>query len=243
MMLQALVVIALSLAGPARAQEDYPALHAQWEQGLVDWNAELKAARKEGRADEVKARHPAKAFWPRFAELDGRGEGRALFWMAVNADDAFDAKDEVTRLKQTLWQRLVVEQAAAEWADEIGRELAKQRRWLEDAGVQQALLTLADKAQEPEVIADALARVAGMLDKKSSTPEQKARAQELRERILKDYPGTLPAIELEGDAYRERYLTIGKVAPDFEAVDVEGVAFRLSDYRGKVVLLDFWGFW
>jgi cytochrome oxidase Cu insertion factor (SCO1/SenC/PrrC family) len=36
---------------------------------------------------------------------------------------------------------------------------------------------------------------------------------------------------------------VGNLAPDFEAKDVEGKAFRLSDYRGKVVLLDFWGFW
>jgi len=31
--------------------------------------------------------------------------------------------------------------------------------------------------------------------------------------------------------------------PDFEATDVTGVRFRLSDYRGKVVVVDFWGFW
>lgn len=39
------------------------------------------------------------------------------------------------------------------------------------------------------------------------------------------------------------HLQIGMAAPDFEAVDQDGVAFRLSDYRGKVVVLDFWGFW
>jgi hypothetical protein len=38
-------------------------------------------------------------------------------------------------------------------------------------------------------------------------------------------------------------LVVGKVAPDFEAEDQDGVAFKLSDYRGKVVALDFWGFW
>jgi hypothetical protein len=30
-------------------------------------------------------------------------------------------------------------------------------------------------------------------------------------------------------------------APEIEGVDSHGVAFRLSDYRGQVVLLDFWG--
>jgi hypothetical protein len=38
-------------------------------------------------------------------------------------------------------------------------------------------------------------------------------------------------------------LAIGKVAPEIEGKDVEGKQFKLSDYRGKVVVLDFWGDW
>jgi hypothetical protein len=38
-------------------------------------------------------------------------------------------------------------------------------------------------------------------------------------------------------------LQIGKVAPDFETVDENGVKWKLSDYRGKVVVIDFWGEW
>ncbi len=35
----------------------------------------------------------------------------------------------------------------------------------------------------------------------------------------------------------------GKKAPDISGVDLDGVAFKLSDYRGKIILLDFWGDW
>jgi cytochrome oxidase Cu insertion factor (SCO1/SenC/PrrC family) len=38
-------------------------------------------------------------------------------------------------------------------------------------------------------------------------------------------------------------LRIGKVAPEISGVDVDGRKFKLSDYRGKVVVLDFWGDW
>jgi AhpC/TSA family len=38
-------------------------------------------------------------------------------------------------------------------------------------------------------------------------------------------------------------LAIGKTAPDIEGTDFDEVAFKLSDYRGKVVVLDFWGDW
>ena len=37
-----------------------------------------------------------------------------------------------------------------------------------------------------------------------------------------------------------RHLIPGKPAEDIQAEDQHGVTFRLSDYRGKVVLLDFW---
>lgn len=36
---------------------------------------------------------------------------------------------------------------------------------------------------------------------------------------------------------------VGKVAPEIEGPDMDGTKFKLSDYRGKVVMLDFWGDW
>jgi hypothetical protein len=38
-------------------------------------------------------------------------------------------------------------------------------------------------------------------------------------------------------------LVVGKVAPGFEAVDEGGVKWKLEEYRGKVVVIDFWGDW
>ena len=38
-------------------------------------------------------------------------------------------------------------------------------------------------------------------------------------------------------------LQLHMLVPDFEAVDETGAKFKLSDYRGKVVVIDFWGMW
>lgn len=38
-------------------------------------------------------------------------------------------------------------------------------------------------------------------------------------------------------------VAVGKVAPDIAGPDIDGEDFKLSDYRGKVVMLDFWGDW
>lgn len=41
---------------------------------------------------------------------------------------------------------------------------------------------------------------------------------------------------------REKY-GVGCVAPDIAGIDLDGVEFKLSDYKGKVIFLDFWGDW
>jgi hypothetical protein len=38
-------------------------------------------------------------------------------------------------------------------------------------------------------------------------------------------------------------LQVGMEVPDIEAEDVDGAEFKLSEYRGKIVFLDFWGDW
>lgn len=49
--------------------------------------------------------------------------------------------------------------------------------------------------------------------------------------LAEEHPEYLPGLE------------INKTAPDFSAPDVNGNTVRLSDYRGKMVILDFWATW
>jgi hypothetical protein len=44
----------------------------------------------------------------------------------------------------------------------------------------------------------------------------------------------------DAELFQIRRLAVGKEAPDIEGVDQDGKKFKLSDYKGKVVLLDFW---
>ncbi len=46
-----------------------------------------------------------------------------------------------------------------------------------------------------------------------------------------------------GTLFERNNLQIGMEAPDIEGEDIDGTMFKLSDYRGKVVMLDFWGHW
>ena len=47
----------------------------------------------------------------------------------------------------------------------------------------------------------------------------------------------------DGRLFSIRRLQVGSEIPDIEGPDVDGQVFRLADYRGKVVMLDFWGDW
>ena len=71
-------------------------------------------------------------------------------------------------------------------------------------------------------------------------------AEALLVRATRDYgdvklpDGETVAEKAEPELFGLRHLAVGKVAPDIEGQDQDGVRFKLSDYRGKVVLLDFW---
>ena len=74
------------------------------------------------------------------------------------------------------------------------------------------------------------------------------------EEILKQYPDDIynlhPKLErLYAKVEKERSKNgliqelIGKSVPDFSAIDLDGNPISLQDYRGKVVLLNFWAVW
>ena len=70
----------------------------------------------------------------------------------------------------------------------------------------------------------------------------------LMRRAMADYPdvpvrGRRLADLAGGAIFELERLQIGMDVPDIVGEDVDGVPFKLSDYRGKVVVLDFWGDW
>ncbi|GEM_PF-827201 len=98
-------------------------------------------------------------------------------------------------------------------------------------------------------------RAAGMLGLAQALRRKKdTESVKRREKLLKDLKsefGKLPWKEATyGDIaeamlrpHPREALGIGRLAPEIEGTDLEGRPMKLSDFRGKVVLLDFWGDW
>jgi hypothetical protein len=71
-------------------------------------------------------------------------------------------------------------------------------------------------------------------------------AEALLERASRDFGGVRTPSggtvgeRAQSELFEIRNLVVGKKAPEMEGQDQDGRRFRLSDYRGKVVLIDFW---
>ncbi len=111
---------------------------------------------------------------------------------------------------------------------------------------QKLLRTVAEKNPHREV--QAMANYALAKSLMNQGEAQAKEAETLLEKVVNDFGdiaagrGTIG--ELAGrDLFELRFLTVGKVAPEIQGEDIDGVQFKLADYRGKVVVLDFWGNW
>jgi len=72
------------------------------------------------------------------------------------------------------------------------------------------------------------------------TVYDKLKAANAKPSDLSAYSGFIGQIEKQMSLQR---IAVGKVAPDIDLPSPEGKNFALSDYKGKVVLLDFWASW
>jgi len=103
-------------------------------------------------------------------------------------------------------------------------------------------------AKDPTIRALAMFSLARGLSNDESPAAEKRAIELLREIVAKhakveDARRQPLGPQAERLLFAVENLKIGKVAPDIKGVDLDGVDFKLSDYRGKVVVLDFWGDW
>ncbi len=81
------------------------------------------------------------------------------------------------------------------------------------------------------------------------TDEQNKQHQAILEKLISDYGQikyqgrTLFADVANSELIELTQLQVGMLAPEIEGEDLDEIPFKLSDYRGKVVMLDFWGHW
>ncbi|MFT4843449.1 MAG: hypothetical protein ACI8UD_000032 [Planctomycetota bacterium] len=73
--------------------------------------------------------------------------------------------------------------------------------------------------------------------------EDLSKGKELLAECARLAPGTELALRANAPEFEKTRLQVGMKVPDIVGQDLAGVPFKLSDYRGKVVVIDFWGDW
>jgi len=223
-------------------------LERQFDDVAMAWRKELREVRKadDSAAEQaVLARNPVKDFFPRFAALAESGSARAAFWMATRVEDVETDVEKIQAQKQSLFAHAIRGLGATDAAAEVLKALKKKKesKLLGAPALEAFLLDLATATKDIEVGSGArLARGKSLLERAQTTEEREQAVQALEE-LVKSAPESKAAKVVEGVIYEYRNLVVGCVAPDFDTQDVDGASFKLSDYRGKVVLVDFWGFW
>jgi cytochrome oxidase Cu insertion factor (SCO1/SenC/PrrC family) len=102
-----------------------------------------------------------------------------------------------------------------------------------------------EKNPADDVKASARCALASVLKNKDEASQ--AEAERLFQTVIDEsakVPDRQQRVEQARNALAEMKVRgIGKAVPDIVGTDLDGKPFKLSDYKGKVVLLDFWGFW
>lgn len=112
----------------------------------------------------------------------------------------------------------------------------------EDAKATETLKKILDKTTHDDVKAKACLALGKQYAKKEATHPD---AEKMFERVLKEFPKLDKNVKnmASGELNELKFLSVGKPALEIAGKDLDDKEFKLSDYKGKVVLLDFWGFW
>ncbi len=96
---------------------------------------------------------------------------------------------------------------------------------------------LSQTAVDPEIKAFAHMTLGHAYLKKGETEQARAAFQA----VVAQYPKTPYAEEAEGDLMEMELLNPGQPAPQFARTTIKGEAISLAGFKGKVVVLKFWG--
>lgn len=231
-------------AAEAAAQEGdetpFGKLLARFKEAEEAHARELRATKDRDERRKLRKDRVEADFWPEFEALAASGNGRALLWMARHVSRAgFGPKETKTR-RGEIFRELVDRYGDRPWFGEAIGDLAKARRDLGVEWLHASLLHIAKANPDQEVQSKALGALAQDLLRRDG---DEAAAGEILARLENDYPDTEAGRNAAKKRFEMEHLVVGKTAPDFAARTIDGYEFKLSDFRGKAVLLDFYGFW
>lgn len=238
------LLLLLTLAGPLLAQEasnppdgmaEFKALQTEHRAATQKFYKDFQEARKKNpnlRYDFSK--HPDRAYIAKYNELAKEFAG---------TEGAANCLVEVARLGRTT--PMAKAAIATLLEHHIGSASLKSLAWtLRLIGDTKSLDVLLEKSPHADVQGFALFSLA-QITKRDNEKKALAMFLQVKEKYgdVSYFGRATLGQKAEGEIYEVTYLVVGKKAPDIVGEDLDGKPMRLSDFRGKIVFLDFWGDW
>jgi len=237
----------LTVAPPLTVEEGSTAKLGATVESYKKWRAEINAQVQAAGSPEAAHKAYASADWSSFTAAfreiayssDGNETAAEAWVWVVRCGKDFAVEDAREAI-----ENLVAAHVDSKAIAGLVREL-EYAEGLDPAFVEQSLNTIAEKSPAEGVQVAARFAIVNSLIRGGDGPKAKRdRARELLVGMQASVDEvSLANHNIERALFEVDNLQIGMQAPDFEAVDADGVSFKLSDYRGKVVVVDFWGFW
>jgi hypothetical protein len=232
---------------PPTPAEQFKALEKEYQDALQAFQKEYGEAKTDDERQKIaqeKYPQPDK-FAPKFLALAEENPKDAaaldaLLWV-VTRSSGLEAKDDPRSKALVILARDYLQ------SEKIG-QVCQTLSYGSDKESETLLRALLEKNPHKAVQGQACLALAQHLNRRLAA--QKAQAskevEELFERAAEKYGDVKTQFfgsvgdKAKSELFEIRFLAVGKIAPDIEGQDQDGKKFKLSDYKGKVVLLDFW---
>jgi hypothetical protein len=224
-------------------------LQAEQKQIIADWRGKADEAAKaaEKAAAGGTKSIPAMSMQPDFTQLRGKylaaakqypGEAAIPFLLpALGISSTPPQRKEVFEL-------LLNEHIDSSQLNQLGQALPTLDRAVSEEYAKEAFAKIEKHGQNPLLLGwVAFARHEDTLRSQPATSKAFLDAKAAAAAAIAKSEDTLLQRQFDALVAQQEKFGIGVVAPDISGVDLDGVAFKLSDYKGKVVFLDFWGDW
>jgi tetratricopeptide (TPR) repeat protein len=258
--LAGVVLLGLVIGYVALADDEYDQLLEQFEEAQDQWFEELAESQEDAKESTKPSEpppHPAEKFLGRFRRYAKKRAGQpeaipALVWIITQATPDPDTDESgKPSAAETALDRLTQDHAGQLAVKEVLPEL----RWVFYMLGKDQLVAFYEQIiatnKDQDAVAGAYFNLAMTLYQTSRSEEQGAesgqadrrRAKKLFHKIAKEHPQGDLAEDAKAYIFEMDHLQVGMVAPDLAGPGPDGQEIKLSQFRGQVVVLDFWGFW
>jgi hypothetical protein len=251
--LRATLAFVVLVAGvpPLLADEEYDRLLQSFDEAQQKWSEQTRDLKR----GKTPPPEPSRAFVPKFRAYAKKHAGKpeaipALVWL-IHATRTDTQKSEPEPVATWAVRALRRDHAASLALGEVMEDLRNAVDSVSCEHLVPFYELVRKKNPDPEAKAAATFNLAytlwtggpGAREGTEQRAAEQKRAGELFHTVVKEYPDSAVAEEAQDFIRQLEHIEVGLRAPEVVGTDANEKEVRLSQFKGRVVVLLFWGFW